>query len=259
MTDVHLHSHHIATPQGMLFAQSWTPKQTHGAALVLLHDSLGCVALWRDFPLQLAQATGRTVIAYDRLGFGASAAHPSTLPTSFVADEARQGFAAVLAHFGLQAFVALGHSVGGGMAVCCAATYPRQCQALITIAAQTFVEDRTLTGIRQAQAEFAQPGAMDRLAKYHGSKAQWVLHAWTDTWLSEAFAHWRLDALLPQVQCPTLALHGELDEYGSAIHPQTIAALVQGPGSFHLLADCGHVPHKQALPQTLNLIKTWIE
>lgn len=177
MTDVHLHSHHIATPQGMLFAQSWTPKQTHGAALVLLHDSLGCVALWRDFPLQLAQATGRTVIAYDRLGFGASAAHPSTLPTSFVADEAHQGFAAVLAHFGLHTFVALGHSVGGGMAVCCAATYPRQCQALITIAAQAFVEDRTLAGIRQAQAEFTQPGAMDRLAKYHGAKADWVLHA----------------------------------------------------------------------------------
>lgn len=249
-------THTIPTPQGPLRAQVWNPDLAQGAPIVLLHDSLGCVALWRDFPAQLTQATGRSVVAYDRLGFGQSAPYPGTLPLSFVPDEATQGLAAVLAYLGLDTFVALGHSVGGGMAVYAAAAYPARCQALVTIAAQTFVEARTTAGIRAAQQQFAQPGAMDKLAKYHADKADWVLHAWTDSWLSEAFAHWRLDDVLPQVQCPTLVIHGALDEYGSAAHPQSIARLVQGPATLALLPGCGHVPHREQTAHCLELIQT---
>lgn len=247
-------THHIPTPDGLLFAQVWVPDLAQGSPLVLLHDSLGCVALWRDFPQKLAAATGRTVIAYDRLGFGNSAAHPSELALSFVADEAQQGFAQVLQYFGLENFVVLGHSVGGGMAICCAAHYPQACQGLVTIAAQTFVEDRTIAGIRSAQQQFAQPGGMERLAKYHGTKADWVLRAWTHTWLSAGFAHWRLDGVLPQVCCPTLAIHGALDEYGSNTHPQMIASTVQGPASLEILPGCGHLPHKEQAAHCVALI-----
>ena len=254
MTELHTIYHRIVTPQGTLFAQVWTHDLAQGAPIVLLHDSLGCVALWRDFPAQLAQATGRTVVAYDRLGFGQSAPCPYTLPLSFVADEAQQGLAAVLQGLGLEDFVLLGHSVGGGMAVCAAAAYPGQCKALVTIAAQSFVEDRTTAGIRTAQQQFAQPGAMDKLAKYHGDKADWVLHAWTDSWLSEDFAQWRLEAVLPQVPCPTLVIHGERDEYGSAAHPQQIAHGVPGPATLALLPDCGHVPHREHTQRCLELI-----
>lgn len=259
MTAITSHTHHIPTLEGPLFAQIWTKDLTHQAPIVVLHDSLGCVALWRDFPEKLAQTTGRTVVAYDRLGFGQSSPHPGTLPLSFVADEAQQGLAAVLHYFGFQEFVALGHSVGGGMAVCSAANHGSNCQGLITIAAQAFVEDRTTAGIRAAQQQFAQAGAMDRLAKYHADKAEWVLHAWTDTWLSSDFAHWRLDAFLPQVTCPTLVIHGEQDEYGSAIHPQTIAAGVQGPARLELLPDCGHMPHKEQSAHCLALIAAHLD
>ncbi|MCR2726207.1 alpha/beta hydrolase, partial [Salmonella enterica] len=85
-------------------------------------------------------------------------------------------------------FIAFGHSVGGGMGICCAAAHPDDCRALITESAQTFAEDRTLDGIRAAQRNFAEPGQLDRLKKYHGDKAAWVLSAWVDTWLSPAFA-----------------------------------------------------------------------
>ena len=254
MHTVTRHTHHIPVPEGTLFAQVWTHDLAQGAPIVLLHDSLGCVTLWRDFPQQLARTTGRTVVAYDRLGFGQSSPHPGVLPPSFIADEATHHLACVRDYLGIPSFVALGHSVGGGMAVCAAAAHPAECSALITLAAQSHVEDRTTAGIRAAQAQFAQPTAMDRLVKYHGTKADWVLHAWTSTWLSPAFAHWSLRAALAQVQCPTLVIHGDEDEYGSALNPQTIAQGVNGPSTLEILAGCGHIPHKEQPQRCLDLI-----
>ena len=263
-----VHDDWVDTPEGRLFVRRWTPVASSDAVgqariapaepqapIVLLHDSLGCVTLWRDFPALLAQATGRTVVAYDCLGFGQSDPHPGTLPPSFVSDEAHGGFAAVKAHLqrqlGMDGFALLGHSVGGGMAVACAAAYPQACRALITESAQAFVEDRTLAGIRDAQIAFRQPGQVARLQKYHGDKAAWVLSAWIDTWLAEAFHGWTLDAQIRQVRCPTLALHGELDEFGSALHPQRIAELSAGPATWRLLPGCGHVPHREVPDEVL--------
>jgi len=237
--------HWVDTAQGKLFAQEWVPEQAQGAAIVLLHDSLGCVALWRDFPAQLAQATGHRVIAYDRLGFGRSDAHPGRLRLGFVEDEARQGFTALRGYFGLDDFIVFGHSVGGGMAVVCAAVFVNHCVGLITESAQAFVEARTLEGIRAADLQFAEPGQLQRLARYHGGKAEWVLRAWVDNWLGEDFAGWNLDAVLPQVRCPLLSLHGDDDEFGSPAHPQRLLALAGGPGVMRLLQGCGHVPHRE--------------
>lgn len=245
MQKVCTEQHWIDTPQGQLFAQSWNDEGAPGAPIVLLHDSLGCVALWRDFPERLAQASGRRVIAYDRLGFGRSPAYPGALASSFIEDEARDGFQAVCQHFDLNRFVVFGHSVGGGMAVACAAQHPQRCAGLITEAAQAFVEARTRDGIRQAQVQFAEPGQLQRLQKYHGDKAEWVLRAWIGTWLSEAFSDWNLDQQLARVRSPLLALHGDRDEYGSIRHPQRIVAQVAGPASQKVFAECGHVPHRE--------------
>lgn len=239
-------THRIQTPHGSLHVQSWTPPVPQRApSLILLHDSLGSVALWRDFPERLAQATGRQVIAYDRLGFGQSDARHDRLPTSFVRDEAHGDFAAVVRHFGLEQFVVLGHSVGGGMGVCVAAAYPQACVGLVTISAQAFVESVTLDGLREAQARFAHPGQLERLQKYHGDKAAWVLEAWLGTWLSEEFSTWTLDEQLAQVRCPVLCIHGDRDEYGSLAHQERIAAGVRGPVVRRVLSPGGHFPHRE--------------
>ncbi|MEG2047347.1 MAG: alpha/beta hydrolase [Comamonas sp.] len=249
-------SFRIATARGELQVQRWqtaavaaTTGATSGvvapAPIVLLHDSLGAVALWRDFPAQLAQATQREVLAYDRLGFGLSDAAPGPLGADFVAQEAHSDFAALQQMLELQHFVVLGHSVGGGMAAHVAAAYPQQCVALVTESAQTFVEDRTLEGIRVARDQFAQPGQLERLSRYHGDKAAWVLSAWVDTWLSPAFADYRLQAALEQVRCPVLAIHGEQDEYGSLVHPRNIATWVPGAVEQEIVAGGGHVPHRE--------------
>lgn len=251
MSSLHTREHWIDTAKGKLFAKEWAPLQAQGAPIVLLHDSLGCVALWREFPAQLAQATGHRVIAYDRLGFGRSDAHPGRLRLGFVEDEAQQGFAALREHFGIGEFIVFGHSVGGGMAVACAAAFASQCVGLITESAQAFVEARTLEGIRVADRQFAEPGQLQRLERYHGGKAEWVLRAWVDNWLSEHFAGWSLDALLPQVRCPLLSLHGDNDEFGSPAHPERLVALAGGPGLMRLLQGCGHVPHREQAERVL--------
>lgn len=246
--------HWIGTKRGSLFAKSWTPSGARPAAatILLFHDSLGCVELWRDFPEQLARATAMRVVAYDRLGFGRSDAFPGVLSTTFIQDEAELVVPRVRDELRLASLVPFGHSVGGGMAVATAARHGDACVALVTESAQSFNEQRTLDGVLAARVAFAQPGQLERLTRYHGDKARWVLDAWTETWLSPAFAQWTLDNELREVRCPTLAIHGDADEFGSALHPERIASLVTGPARALLLAGCGHVPHREQPERVLD-------
>ncbi len=244
----------VHTERGRLFAKRWGGSGNRKPPIVLFHDSLGCEALWRSFPERLSKASGRPVIAYDRLGFGRSDPYPGRLGFDFIEREAREAFPALRAHFGFDRFVALGHSVGGEMAVTTAAAYPAECEALVTVSAQAFIEECTLAGIREAERAFAEPGEMDRLKKYHGEKAEWVLNAWTKTWLAPEFADWNLDADLARVKCPVLAVHGEDDEYGSPRHPRRIASLVAGPSKAEIIPGCGHVPHREREELLVSLV-----
>lgn len=247
-----VHDTWVEHPEGRLFARRWDPAvgsapspAADAAPIVLFHDSLGCVALWRDFPERLCAATGRPVIAWDRLGFGRSDPRHGSLSTDFVREEAVRHFPALREAMGLSRFVPFGHSVGGGMALHVAAAHPASVEAVVTVAAQAFVEDRTLAGIREATVQFQDPSQMERLVRHHGDKARWVLEAWTGTWLREDFAAWSLDDVLPAITCPVLALHGEHDEYGSPAHLRRIAAGVRGPCRTVLLTDTRHVPHRE--------------
>ncbi|MGE8318144.1 MAG: alpha/beta fold hydrolase [Comamonas sp.] len=255
----------VAIPHGRLFARCWTPPAMEGQArpvdrtpIVLFHDSLGCVDLWRDFPAALALRTGRKVLAYDRWGFGRSEVRPGRLALDFVADEARSFFPAVRSHWGLERFIAFGHSVGGGMAVHCAAAFAADCVALVTESAQSMVEERTLQGIREAKALFQDEGQVERLCKYHGDKARWVLDAWTETWLDPQFASWSLAAVLPGVRCPLLAIHGAQDEYGSTAQPQMIADLSAGPSQLAIIEATAHVPHRERADAVLDLVARFL-
>src|SRR3954469_18559928 len=137
--------HWITTERGTLFARAWVPSERRhdvSATILLFHDSLGCVELWRDFPARLASATHRAVVAYDRLGFGRSDAPPGPLPMTFIRDEAqvvvprlREALPDLLMP---NAYIPFGHSVGGGMAVAMAAHFGDVCAALVTESAQCF-------------------------------------------------------------------------------------------------------------------------
>ena len=245
----------VPTPHGRLFARRWTPAEANGASpIILFHDSLGSVDQWRDFPALMAAATGRPAIAYDRLGFGRSDPNPQKLRPDFVQDEAHAGLRHIRAAFAIDRMILFGHSVGGGMAIAAGAAFADATDAIVTLAAQAFVEDRTIAGIEQARDAFQKDGQIERLAKYHGDKARWVLDAWIETWLSPAFAHWSLDDDLRRLRCPVLAIHGDQDEYGSRAHPDRIAALAGGTAQEVLLAGCHHMPHREMPDDVLRLI-----
>jgi len=250
----------VAHPRGRIFVRTFLPSRASVMArpIVLLHDSLGSVDLWRGFPAALAEGTGRRVIAYDRLGFGRSDARYEQLSCEFVADEADTYFPVIREQLGLERFVLFGHSVGGGMALHCAARFGNACDALITESAQAFVEERTITGIRAAKEQFEQEDQFARLEKYHGDKARWVLNAWTETWLSPEFANWSLETVLPRVKCPLLVMHGMQDEFGSPRHPKMIASRVSCAAHMELMPDTHHMPHRERQVRVVEVVASFL-
>jgi len=246
----------VEVPSGQVFVRTWTPRPAGGEPpIVLLHDSLGSVELWRDFPEKLAARTGRCVIAYDRLGFGRSTPRTAPIPMSFIRDEAELHWPALRQALGLGEYVLFGHSVGGVMSLGVAAAGTEPCVAVVSESAQPFVEERTREGIRRARDGFlTDPAQFAKLTRWHGERAAWVLASWTDTWLASAFDAWSLRDDLPGVRCPVLVIHGDQDEYGSRAFPELIGARVSGPVEMAVLAGCGHVPHRERASEVLDRV-----
>lgn len=249
----------VDVPGGSVFVRRWNLGHNSRPPIILLHDSLGCVELWRDFPEALATAASRDVIAYDRLGFGKSTPRRELPSIDFIFEEGATFFPAIQQALGITRFSLLGHSVGGAMAIVIAALQREACEAVITESAQAFVEPLTLSGIRAGKAQFGAPEQFAKLAKWHGEKAQWVLDAWTEVWQSPEFSSWNLDQHLGQVNCPVLAIHGDGDEYGSLEFPRRITSRVSGPSEMAILDNCGHVPHRERKEEVLGLISSFLE
>jgi pimeloyl-ACP methyl ester carboxylesterase len=215
--------------------------------------------MWRDFPALLGERIGRTVIAYDRLGFGLSSAREELPSVEFVSEEAGIYLPAILNALQIERCTLFGHSVGGAMAVASAGRMGGRCNSVVTESAQAFVEDRTLEGIRKAKEDFKDPKVFERLAKYHGSKTSWVLDAWIKIWLSKEFANWSLREDLPRVKCPLMAIHGDRDEYGTQRFPETICELAEGETRLEIISDCGHVPHREKPEVVLDLLANFLQ
>ena len=248
----------IEVPGGQVYAKKWIPEIDSGKPpIVLLHDSLGCVDLWRDFPSDLAEQLGRCVIAYDRLGYGKSDARDLLPSIKFIEEEAASYFPVIKKQLSIKKFVLFGHSVGGGMAINIA-SQDFDCQAVVTVSAQAFVEDLTVKGIQDAKEMFAQAGQIERLQKWHGQKAAWVLHAWTGVWLSAEFKSWSLEPAIQNVHCPVLAIHGDSDEYGSSAFPEFISEHAGGEATMLLLSSCGHMPHKEKPQEVISALTQFL-
>ena len=244
---------------GRVFVRVWTPVGGEtGKSVILLHHSLGCVDLWRDFPAKMAGKLGRPVIAYDRLGFGRSSVRSKLPSANFIREEAETFFPEICRGLGVEEFALFGHSVGGAMALAIASLPNARCEAAVTESAQAFVEERTLAGIRAAAEKFAAPAQFEKLKRLHGEKAQWVLNAWKDVWASPEFADWTLANDLPNIRCPVLAIHGDQDEFGSTAFPEMIDRLSGGPSEMAILHGCGHVPHKEQPAEVLNVVETFL-
>lgn len=248
----------VDTPRGRLAVRCWRPDGARRAPILMIHDSLGCIALWRGLPKALAEATGRAVIAYDRPGFGASEAAGGAPNADFIAAEMAWHLPPLGAALGFDRVVLFGHSVGGAMAVHGAGDFQDRCDALVTVATQAFVEDLTLAGIRAAERAFADPAAFDRLRRHHGDRTRAVLDGWIGAWTAPGFAGWSLVDALPRVRCPALVIHGDRDEYGSLAHPNRIAGGIAGPVRLQIMPGAGHFPHRAREAEVVAMVADFL-
>lgn len=223
-----------------------------GTALIFLHDSLGCIRLWRDFPQQLAAQTGQPVYLYDRQGYGQSQAFDTDHRDLEYMHREADTLIAFMDACALDKAILFGHSDGGSIALLTAAQYPDRIQAIITEGAHIFVEDITLNGIREAVVQYNTTELPQKLAKYHGDKTDAVFRAWADTWLRPDFRDWNIEHRLAALTCPALVLQGVDDEYGSAMQVQRIQEQVSGTIETWLVPGAKHSPHKEQAAAVLH-------
>lgn len=225
-----------------------------GPTLVFLHEGLGSIALWRDFPSRLCERLGLPGLVYDRWGHGQSEPLDRPRDLRYLHDEAELFLPAVLAATGVEEPVLIGHSDGGTIALLYAARFPERPPAIVTEAAHVFVEDITVAGIQAAGRAYAGTDLAARLARYHGDRTDSLFRAWHDRWLSPEFRAWNIEAELAAIISPALVLQGEADQYGTRAQVDAIARGVSGPVETALLPGVGHTPHQEAAEEVLKLI-----
>jgi pimeloyl-ACP methyl ester carboxylesterase len=243
---------------GIHIVQHKVPGSTN--TIVFLHDSLGCVTLWRDFPQKMAEASHADAFVYDRLGYGNSAPFPSSDPrqVNYMETEADL-LITLLDKYNISNPILFGHSDGGTIALLAAAKWPDKIKAVITEGAHVFVEEETLEGILQTKEQYRTTNLKERLEKYHGVKTQALFNAWTETWLSPAFRNWNIEHFLPQITCPVLAIQGVEDEFGTLAQVQSIVNQVSGQADMYMVVNAGHSPHKQSELWVINQCCSFLE
>ena len=228
------------------------------ATLVFLHEGLGCIDLWRDFPETLSRSAGLPCLVYDRYGSGGSEALRGPRNGVHFLREADVVLPEILAGCGIDRPILIGHSDGGSIALHYAASYPDSPAGVIAEAAHVFAEDLTLNSIRKAVTAFEGGDLLEKLARYHGEQTDSMFHGWADNWLLPENVSWNMESVLPGITCPTLVIQGENDEYGTMAQVNAIVTAVSGRVESLIIPGCGHVPHQQAREVTLNGMAVFI-
>lgn len=230
------------------------PGRPDAATLVLLHEGLGCVELWRDFPARLAARTGCAVFAWSRPGYGNSSPRALPWPLDYMQ---REGLAlpALLDAAGIGDCILAGHSDGASIALVAAGgTRDPRIRGLVVMAPHVFVEESGLNSIRAAQEAFVHGSLRQRLQKYHGVNVDCAFKGWAESWLHPAFVDWNIETFLPGIRVPLVQIQGRDDQYGTGAQLDAIARQSSGPVATHVLEDCRHAPHAEQREITLGLI-----
>lgn len=223
---------------------SWGGPQDDRPVIVLLHEGLGCVALWRDFPQALAQATGCAVLAYSRAGYGQS--DPADLPrgVDYMTREAVQVLPAILAAIGDRSIVLMGHSDGATIAAEYAGrVQDHRVRALVLMAPHFFTEPEGLAEIARARDAFDSGDLASRMARFHRDAGA-TFRGWNDAWLNPDFAAWHVADVIDYLRVPVLAVQGRQDQYGTLAQIDALVERSYAPVDTLILDDCRHAPHQ---------------
>jgi pimeloyl-ACP methyl ester carboxylesterase len=212
-----------------------------GPTIVFLHEGLGSVALWKDFPAELVERTGLAAVVYSRRGHGHSDPDRLPRPPSFMHHEAEVVLPALLDALALDEVILFGHSDGASIALLAAARRDPRILRLVLLAPHVFVEELSIASIVAAREAFAGGDLRERLGKYHADPTH-TFRAWNDVWLDPAFRDWDIRDRLAQIACPVLVIQGRDDQYGTLAQVEHVAA---STGADVLILDnCGHSPHR---------------
>jgi pimeloyl-ACP methyl ester carboxylesterase len=229
----------------------WGPPPDEATTIVLLHEGLGCVALWRDFPQRLADATGVGVFAYSRHGYGKSDPQPLPWPMDYMHREAEQVLPGVLDRAGLRRYVLVGHSDGASIAAIHAGSVPDARRAgLVLIAPHFFTEDAGLASIAAIRVQYETTDLRARLARYH-THVDNAFRGWNGAWLDPRFRDWNILDRVPRIDVPMLLLQGTADQYGSAEQLHAAARAATAPTETVMIDGAGHAPHLERPEETL--------
>ena len=227
-----------------LEAQWHGPPPDKALTLVFLHEGLGCVDMWHEFPRDLAAATGCGALVFSRLGYGGSDACALPRPLRFMHHEGLQVLPELLETAGVHECIVIGHSDGGSIGIIYAGGTPAlPLKGLITLAAHVFCEDLSVQSIQAARERYLKGDLRDKLEKYHGSNVDCAFWGWNDAWLHPDFMQWNLEEYLPGIGVPLLAIQGADDAYGTPAQVQSIVRQAGGKSRSFMIPDCGHAPH----------------
>ncbi len=236
------------------------PPPQEAPTLVLLHEGLGCAAMWKDFPARLAEATGLGALVYSRLGYGASDPCEVPRPLSYMHDAASGELPGVLAAAGIRQSILVGHSDGGSIALVYASNNPSGALlGLILEAPHVFVEDISVASIADARQAYEDGNLKRQLEKYHGPNVDGAFWGWNDAWLDPEFRKWNLEKYLPGVEAPVLVIQGEDDQYGTRAQADAIVAQAGGGADLLMVPECGHSPHRDQGDTVLAAMTAFVE
>ncbi len=239
--------------------QLLTPHRSAALTLVLLHEGLGCVAMWKNFPRQLAELTGCPVLAYSRSGYGGSSPCPLPRSPGFMHDEALKVLPKVLDAAEVQKAVLVGHSDGASIALInVGGLVDGRILGLILMAPHVFVEELTITSIAAVQSAYRKAGLRKQLARYHGDRVDYTFLGWSQIWLQPEFRDWNIEAYLPQIKLPVLLIQGRDDNYGTLLQLEKITAKLPGDTEVIILSDCDHAPFRDRPAETLQAIEAFL-
>lgn len=234
-------------------------KPERAPTLVLLHEGLGSVSMWRDFPEQLAQRTGYGVLVYSRPGYGKSDPFELPRPLSYMHDEAFDVLPQVLDQAGIKKTILIGHSDGASIATIYAGgRQDFRVRGLVLLAPHFFVEDISVESIAAAKVAYETGDLRTRLARHHGDNVDTAFRGWNDAWLDPGFRDWRIDDSVAHVRVPMLIVQGKDDQYGTLAQVRLAESDAYCPVETAILERCGHAPQLDRPEETLEAIAEFV-
>jgi pimeloyl-ACP methyl ester carboxylesterase len=233
------------------------PRPDAAPTIVMLHEGLGCVGLWGDFPERLAAGTGAGVFVYSRMGYGRSSPAKLPRPLTFMHEEARDVLPRVLAAIGFRRGLLLGHSDGASIAAIYAGSVQdHRVRGLALVAPHFFTEDMGIAEIARAKEAYATTDLRQRLARWHADVDN-AFKGWNDAWLDPEFRRWDITDALAYIRVPILIVQGEDDQYGTSKQIEVAQQECHCPIDVTLLPGTRHAPHREAPEATLAAVSNF--